>query len=123
MAFVLEVDGKSWPCPASNGFKINREKVWSANTGRSASAKMQGKIVGIKTTLDMAFPPSVTSKQLKTIKTSVDSKEEWHTVKFTNEVGETETIEAYFGNPSYEPYSFINGKMVLSSISIQAVER
>lgn len=123
MGFVLEVDGKKWRLPSVGGWKITREKIWSANTRRTSSGKMNGTIIAIKTTLDMAFPPNTTKKELEVIKSSVDSTKEWHEIKFTNELGEKETDYFYFGNPSYESYSFIDGKMVLSSISIQAVNR
>ena len=123
MGFVLKVDGKKWKTPAHGGWKITREKIWSANTRRTSSGKMQGTIIAIKTTLDMAFPPSITKSELQTIKNSVDSKEEWHELEFTNELGEVEKDTFYFGNPSYEGYAFLNGKMILSSISIQAVNK
>lgn len=123
MGFVLKVDGVSWPCPAVNGFKITREKIWSSNTRRSSSAKMQGKIKAIKRTLDIAFPHGIDKSEITKINDAVNSKNPWHTIEFTNEKGNTESGTFYFGSPSYEPYSFIDGKMVLSSLSIQAVER
>lgn len=123
MAFVLKFDGKTMPTPMYDGFEINREKVWSSNTRRSSSAKMQGTIVAVKTTLKMDFPPNLTKAQIKSITDIVDSEREWHTITFTNEKSETETITAYFGNPRYGVSFFRDGKWMFSSITVEAVER
>ena len=123
MAFVLKFDNQTMPQPAHDGFQIAREKVWSENTRRTSSAKMTGTIKAIKTTLSISFPPNLTKAEVKKISDIVDSNKEWHTVTFTNEKSEQETITVYFGTPQYGCKMFKNGKFIFSSISVEAVER
>lgn len=132
MGFVLKFGWtkssmEDMPCPATGGWKISREKVWSANTRRTSSAKFQGTLVAKKVTLDMAFPVDLSPAQVKKIMKYADPDDlknhKYCYIQFTNEKSETETKEFYFGNPSFDGYAFFNGKMIFNSISVQAVER
>lgn len=115
------------PCPTPGGWKISREKVWSANAKRTSSAKFQGTIVAKKVTLDMAFPENLSPSKVKKITEYADpddlASHKYCYIQFTNEKSETETKQFYFGNPSFDGYAFFNGKMIFNSISVQAVER
>lgn len=136
MAFVLKFGWtknslESMPHPASDGWKISREKVWSGNAKRTSSALFQGTLIDTKVTLDMAFPANTTSEEIKKLlkyaspegtKAELNQKKYCY-IQFTNEKGEIETKEFYFGNPSFDAHAFLNGKFLWSSIQIQAVER
>lgn len=116
------------PPLAADGFKISREKVWSANARRTSSAKFTGTLVARKVTLDMAFPANLTGAQIDKLMTYADPdpKDKSHKfcfIEFTNEKGNRETAEFYFGNPTFDAHVFLNGKYLWSSIQIQAVER
>ncbi len=39
------------------GVVISREKIWSANTGRTAAGKMVGTVVAVETTIKIKWPP------------------------------------------------------------------
>lgn len=132
MGFVLRFgwtkdDMEDMPCPTPGGWKISREKVWSEGTGRTSSAKFQGKIVAKKATLDMAFPADLSPAQVKKITKYADPDDlenhKYCYIQFTNEKSEIETGQFYFGNPSFDGYAFFNGKMIFNSVSVQAVER
>lgn len=137
MGFVLKFGWTTstlvdMPKLASGGWKIGREKVWNAKAARSSSTLFSGTIKGNKVTLDMAFLPDASSADIKLIKkyacpSDADLKanpsHKYCYIRFTNEEGETETKQFYFGNPSFDAYAFINGKMIFNSISVQAVER
>lgn len=119
------------PCPSANGWKISREKVWSSNARRTSSAKFEGTMVDIKATLDMVFPANTSPEEIKKIlkyaspkgtKAQLNEKKYCY-IQFTNEAGEDETKQFYFGNPSFDAMAFLNGKFLWSSIQIQAVER
>lgn len=131
MAFVLRFgwtkdNMEDMPKPKAEGWKISREKVWGANAKRSASGKFSGKIVTKKVTLDMAFPANLSSADMKKLLKYADPdnlKNKYCYIQFTNEKNEVETKQFYFGNPSFDAMSYINGKFIWSSIQIQAVER
>lgn len=135
-AFVLKFGWttdslEKMPTPAVDGFKITREKIWSSNTKRTASAEFEGTLVAIKTTLDMAFPANIPPSELKKLlkyaspegTSSELNRKKYVYVQFTNEVGEAETKRFYFGNPSFDAHVFMNGKFLWSSIQIQAVNK
>ena len=52
----LTINGVEMPNPAMEGVTISTEKIWSANTGRSASGKMVGTIIATKTTISIKWP-------------------------------------------------------------------
>lgn len=131
MAFVLQFGWskdklEDMPLPKVEGFKISREKIWGANAKRSSKGKYSGKLVAKKVTLDMAFPANLSSSQIKKLMKYADPSDlsnKYGYIRFTNEKGETETKEFYFGNPSFDAMTFLKGKFIWSSIQIQAVER
>lgn len=122
---------ETMPIPSLDGWKISREKVWSSNAKRTSSAEFQGTLVDIKVTLDMTFPANTTPAEIKKIlkyasptgtKAELNQKKYCY-IQFTNEKGEIETKRFYFGNPSFDAHVFLNGKMLWSSMQIQAVEK
>ena len=44
----LEINGHTPPAPDKDGYIVTENKIWSKNTGRTASALMVGDIVGRK---------------------------------------------------------------------------
>lgn len=120
------------PIPSVDGFKISREKVWSANAKRTSSALFQGTLIAEKVTLDMAFPANLTPEQITKLEKyacpsesdlSSNPSHKYCYIQFRNEKGEEETKQFYFGNPTFDAHVFLNGKFLWSSIQIQAVER
>lgn len=130
MAFVFRFgwtkdNMEDMPKPKAEGLKITREKIWGANAKRSASGKFSGKLVVKKVTLDMAFPANLTPAEIKKLMKYADPNDlskKYCYIQFTNEKNEVETKRFYFGNPSFDAMSYINGKFIWSSIQIQAVE-
>ena len=131
MAFVLRFgwtkdNMEDMPKPKAEGLKISREKIWGPKSGRSSSALFSGKIKARKVTLDMAFPANLTPAEIKKLMKYADPDDlskKYCYIQFTNEKNEVETKRFYFGNPSFDAMSYINGKFIWSSIQIQAVER
>lgn len=118
-----EIDGIVLPSPQANGVSIARNQIQSSKTRRTANATMTGKVVDMKTTVKMSFPPGLSPDTIKKIKEKVCNKTFFHKLGFTNEFSEWEEITVYFGNYSTEQYCFVNGKMMLQSISFEAVEK
>ena len=119
------------PKPSADGWSVSEEKVWSSNAKRTSSAEFHGTLVDVKTTIDMAFPVDTTPAQMRKLlkyaspegtKTQLNQKKYVY-IQFTDPRGVTKTKKFYFGNPRFDAHVFINGKMLWSSIQIQAVEK
>lgn len=119
---AVEIDGTKIACPSANGVSISRNLIQTSKTARTASGRMRGKNVAVKTTLKFSFPPNLTPAEVKNIKTLVTSLKFEHTLKCVTEYSEVETYKVYFGNYSAEQYGFINGRMMNQSLSFEAVE-
>ena len=118
-----EIDGMALPSPQANGVSISRNHVQSSKTRRTANATMTGKVIALKATVKMSFPPSLSPSVIKEIKEKVCNKTFIHKLGFTNEYSEWEEINVYFGNYSTEQIGFINGRMLNQSLSFEAVEK
>lgn len=130
--FKLMIDGVSMHPEYIQKIKYDPELVWSENTRRNSSALMTGKIKADKYKIEVSYKPDIPQGKLKTIRNKFreyqiqDGKKiykEWHTVVFTDEVGEEQTKTMYFGSLSVEPYWFVDGKMLYQSINISLIER
>lgn len=119
----LYIGGVKMPDPALEGMTISREKIWSANTGRTASGKMVGTIVAIKTTVKIKWPP-LTPAQVRTIESAVSNAgKAFTTLKYTDMTGNTVTKTVYFGTPTYTVYSWAAGKQYIRDVSVDGVEQ
>ena len=87
----LYINGVKMPDPALEGVTISREKIWSENTGRTASGKMAGTIIGIKSKISIKWPV-LTPAQVATIEGAVsDPDSPFVPVKYTDATGTTVT--------------------------------
>lgn len=119
----LYINGVQMPTPALEGLTIKREKIWSANTGRSASGKMLGTIVGIKTTVSIKWP-ILTMEQVAAIEAAVsDPDNPFVPLKYTDMTGQTVTKTVYFGTPSYTIYSYAPGIQYVRDVTVDGIEQ
>lgn len=119
----LYIGGVKMPTPALEGMTISSEKIWSANTGRTASGKMVGTIVSIKTTVKIKWPP-LTMSEVKVIETAVSSQNKpFTTLKYTDMTGTTVTKTVYFGTPTYTVYSWADNLQMVKDVSVDGVEQ
>lgn len=119
----LYIDGELMPEPLYKSITCSNEKVWSANTGRSKSALMNGAILEIKKTRSIAFPP-LTKTELEKLDSKVSEKKEWHTLTFKDTSGNTIfSYTCYFGTPSYTVYSAAKNKRYFTDYKVDAIER
>lgn len=122
-AIELKINGTKVVAPKIGGISRKSEKVWSKNTGRSASAKMQGTIIAIKKTLSISWPP-LTQDELELIESLVsDSDLPFTTLTVTQPDGSTESIECYFGTPSFDEWDYIGGQWRCTNGKVDAIER
>ena len=119
----LYINGVRMPDPALEGVTVSREKIWSSNTGRTASGKMTGTVVAVKTTLKIKWPV-LTPAQVATIEGAVsDPDSPFVPVKYTDATGSTVTKTMYFGTPSYTVYSWANGKQYIKDATVDGIEQ
>ena len=120
---ALYINSQKMPTPALEGVVISREKIWSANTGRTAAGKMVGTVVAVKTTIKIKWPP-LTPDQVAVIESAVsDGDNPFVPVKFTDATGVTVTKTMYFGTPTYTVYSWANGRQYLRDVSVTGIEQ
>ena len=101
----LIIDGKTMP-PVQK-MTITREKIWSKNTGRVASGKMVGDLVGIKLKATIVFVP-LSDSQAITLENAISKA--FFDAKFKNpNTGNIETHRMYAGSSSYPVYSYAEG--------------
>lgn len=118
----LTIGGVKMPTPAVEGLSISREKIWSANTGRTGSGRMVGSIVAIKTKVSIRWPV-LTMAQVRTIENAVSSGAEFLTLSYTDMTGTTKSLSGYFGAPSYTIYSYAQGVQWVKDVSVDFIER
>ena len=119
----LYINSTKMPTPALEGVVISREKIWSANTGRTAAGKMVGTVVAVKTNIEIKWPP-LTPAQVAVIESAVsDGDNPFVPVKFTDATGVTVTKTMYFGTPTYTVYSWANGRQYLRDVSVTGIEQ
>lgn len=116
----LYIGGVKMPTPALEGLTIKREKIWSADTGRTASGKMVGTKIATKTTISIKWPP-LSMGDVAKIETATDG--EFTTLKYTDMTGTTKTLTGYFGTPSYTIYSYSPGVQYVKDVTVDFIEQ
>ncbi len=118
----LTIGGVKMPTPALEGLTITREKIWSSDTGRTASGKMVGTIVAVKTKVVIKWPV-LTMHEVETIENAVSSSTPFVTMTYTDMTGAVTTKTVYFGTPSYTVYSYADGTQYVKDVTVDGIER
>lgn len=122
-AIELRINGVKVKAPKIGGITRKPEKVWSSNTGRTASTRMVGTILGIKKTLSISWPP-LTQAEKDLIEALVsNASTPFVPVEYTQPDGTTETVECYFGTPSFKEWDLIGGQWRCTDGKVDAIER
>ncbi|MCD8141922.1 MAG: hypothetical protein LUD83_01365 [Clostridiales bacterium] len=118
----LTIGGVKMPTPALEGLTITREKIWSSDTGRTASGKMVGTIVAVKTKVAIRWPV-LTMDEVETIEGAVSSSTPFVTMTYTDMTGAVTTKTVYFGTPSYTVYSYADGTQYVKDVTVDGIEQ
>lgn len=122
-AIELKIDGTAVKPPLVKGMSRKPEPVWSSNTGRTGTAKMQGTIIAIKTTLSVSWPP-LTYEEEELIESLISNKAKpFHTLAWKTPSGAQKEMECYFGTPSFDDWDWINGEWMCVNAKVDAIER
>lgn len=122
-AIKLKINGTEVRAPKVGGISRKSEKIWSKNTGRTATARMQGTIIAIKKTLSISWP-ALTQAEQELIESQISNvNQPFSTIEITRPNGVIESIECYFGTPSFEEWKLIGGQWRCENGKVDAIER
>lgn len=119
----LEIDGVKVKSPLVGGMTRKAEPIWSKNTGRTASQRMQGTIKAIKTTYSIKWPP-LSQYEQELIESLVSDKDKpFHVLRVRRPDGSIWEMECYFGTPSFTEWVWIDGEWKDNGATVDAIER
>lgn len=119
----LTINGVVMPAPKVGGMKIQPEKVWSKNAGRTGDATAVGTIIAIKTTVDISWPP-LTVEQVATIESAVSNIAlPFVPMLFTDQTGARREMNVYFGTPTYTAFDWVDGQWKVMDATVSGIEQ
>ena len=119
----MAIDDVPVPAAKLKGMTKKSEKIWSKNTGRTASLKMQGTIKGVKRTYSLKWPPLTQGEQDLIESLVSDTSKPFHVLKVRRPDGSIWEMECYFGTPSYTEWDMIGGTWKCTDATVDAIER
>lgn len=123
MAYQLTIGGKNMPTPIQDGIQIAEEKIWSANTGRTADGEMTGTLVAIKRTVTITWP-RLTGAQASTIRSAVSKKDDpFPTMTYTDIDGSSKSMKVYFSAPKFTIHRMRRGKVEITGATVEGIEK
>lgn len=109
--------------PRVGGITRKTEKIWSSNTGRTASGKMKGTINAVKVTYSIEWP-ALTQHEQELIESLVSDKSKpFNILKVRRPDGSVWEMECYFGTPSFGEWDWIRGQWMCTGAKVDAIER
>ncbi len=117
----LKINGYSPPAPDREGYDVTENKIWSKNTGRTASGLMVGDIIGRKYSVAITWsdlPQSVVTK----IDNAINSKA-FFSVTFENQRGTVLTRDFYSDDPVYGKKVYKDGQWQYKSLTVTLTEK
>lgn len=119
----LQFDDTYVKSPKVGGVTRKPEKVWSSNTGRTASAKMRGTIKAIKGTWSIEWP-EMTQREQELIESFISNPAKPFVVmRIRRPNGEVQEAEVYFATPSFGEWVWLNGRWMCTGAKVDAIER
>lgn len=122
MEYKLVINGYTPPNVVKGGYSVTLNRIWSANTGRSATGKMFGDIVTKKYTLNLSWS-KMKSEDVSALATAITSNA-FFNVTFVDEFGNQKTSEFYSADPTYLLDRISKGGVgIYNNISVELIER
>lgn len=119
--YSLIINGYSPPAPDKEGFTVTENKIWSKNTGRTASGLMVGDIVTKKYSLAISWS-DLEESVVAQIDEAINTKA-FFDVTFRNQRGETLTRAFYSDDPAYGKKVYKKGVLHYSAFTITLTEK
>ena len=105
--------------PEPKALTTEHNKIWSANTGRLDSGYFVGDLIATKRKLNIKWG-AMTAADAQTVLNAVNN--DFVTIEYTDETGQTATGEFYWGDVSGDYYN-LTVKHIMSGLSCNAIER
>lgn len=122
MAFTLIVNGVKMPTPKKDGYKVEKNKVWSSNSGRTANGTMVGDLIGIKYKLELQWS-LVKQSDVEKIDNAVSGTAFFDVTFYDPTTGTNKTKTFYAGDPSYPVYSSVLQGKPCQNVSVNLIEK
>ena len=119
--YKLTINGYTPPATDKGGYKVTENKIWSKNTGRTATGLMVGDIVTRKYSLVLTWS-ELEGDTVKSIDKAINSSS-FFDVIFINQRGEELTRSFYSDDPKYDKKVCKNGKVYYSSFTVTLTEK
>ena len=118
--YQLSVDGTPLPRPKQGGVVVSEEKIWSANTGRVASGRMQGTLIGIKTTVQISWG-RLTPGEAELIRAAVSNPATpFSVLRYGAVDGTVKMLTGYFGAPVFTIHRYTG---IITGASVSFIEQ
>lgn len=124
MSAALIIDGVEIPFKY-NGYSLQKNKIWSANTRRNNNGDMVGTIVKIKRKIVGTLVP-IEPNVAALLDSKLASTTEFFTCRYLDVDGTNKTMTAYLGDIEY-PFLGTNidghGKTLIKDIQVSVIEK
>ena len=124
MPFKLVINGYEPPYKtiSTGDYAVKKNKIWSKNTGRSASGRMLGDIIAVKYTVAVKWE-ELSQAEVWELEKALSAKP-FFPVTFTDEKGaEVSDKTFYSADMQYSSKYYRNGKAFYSGVSIELIEQ
>lgn len=117
----LYFGGVKMPTPITVSFTNN--KLWSANTGRTAGGKMVGDIIGIKKTISITWQGLKPADVVKINNYISNANRSFFTLKILDETFVEKTYTVYASDTTYEILGWNENKRIVKNLAVDLVEQ
>jgi len=117
----LKFGGEAVRTPVT--FTLTNEKIWSNNTGRTASTKMVGDIRAIKKTLHIEWAHA-SPQEVALINSYVSNEARpFFDVTFLDDEFNEVTASFYAASPTYEPWGWDEKRQFCRLLAVDLIEQ
>lgn len=124
MPFKLIINGYEPPYKtiAMGSYAVTKNKIWSKNTGRSASGRMLGDVVAVKYTVAVKWE-ELSQAEVDALEDALSVKP-FFPVTFTDEKGgEISDKTFYSADMQYASKFYRKGEAFYSGVSVELIEQ
>lgn len=124
MPFKLVINGYEPPYKtiSTGDYAVKKNKIWSKNTGRSASGRMLGDIIAVKYTVAVKWE-ELSQSEVQELEKALSAKP-FFPVTFIDEKGaEVSDKTFYSADMQYSSKFYRNGKAFYLGVSIELIEQ
>lgn len=119
--YTLIINGYTPPPCDKEGYTVTENKIWSKNTGRTASGLMVGDIIAKKYSVSVTWS-NLDEETAGKIHSAISEKA-FFDVTFLNQKGERLTKTFYSDDPVYTKKLYIGGKVYYASFTVILTEK